>query len=164
MASSATATTDVPASERAPITNVAAADRSPTREAELRKKTQRVPLALVCPCGVAHEAQAMRDGFIKYGYASFLDPTVKMSMLDCISAAERHLLKLKGGIDYDPSGAHHAGHARAMLGILLECLESGQLIDDRHTTHTKSPYVERMFDRMQRDNTAHDGAVKVTVR
>lgn len=142
--------------------NVAAPDRSPTRDAELRKKTQRVPLSLVCPAGVAHEAQAMRDGYIKYGYASFLDPAVKMTMLDCISAAERHLLKLKAGVDKDPSGAHHAGHARAMLGILLECMEAGKLIDDRHATHRQSDYIEKMFDRMQQENTAADA--KVTAR
>lgn len=122
------------------------------RRAEMLKKTQRVPLQLVCSAGVAHEAQAMREGFMKYGYASYLSPGVKMTMLDCIGAAERHLQKLKSGVDYDPSGTHHAGHARAMLGILLECMEAGKLVDDRHSAHKAEPFIERMFDRMAADN------------
>ena len=128
--------------------------------AEVRKKSQRVPLKLVCPAGVAHEAQAMREGLLKYGYASFLNEDVKMTMLDCIGAAERHLEKLKAGIDYDPSGAHHAGHARAMLGILLECMEQGKLVDDRHPAHTKDRYIERMYDRMEKDNAELDARAR----
>lgn len=125
-------------------------------KSEMRKKSQRVPLQLVCPAGVAHEAQAMREGYLKYGYASFLNDDVPMTMTGCIGAAERHLQKLKAGIDYDPSGAHHAGHARAMLGILLECMEQGKLIDDRHETHKKSSYIEAMFDRLESDNRKRD--------
>lgn len=128
-------------------------------KAEMRKKSQRVPLQLVCPAGVAHEAQAMRDGFLKYGYASFLNEDVPMTILGCIGAAERHLAKLKAGVDLDPSGAHHAGHARAMLGILLECMEQGKLIDDRHPTHKKSNYIEKMFDRLEAQNKTVDDAI-----
>jgi hypothetical protein len=126
--------------------------------AELRKKTERVPLHLVCPAGVAHEAQAMRDGYLKYGYASFLDPKVKMTMTGCIGAAMRHLERLLGGEDAAPehNGAHHAGHARAMLGILLECMEAGVLIDDRKPIHRERKYIGPMFDRMAQVNGERD--------
>src|SRR5580658_7023143 len=120
--------------------------------AELLKKTQRVPLHLVCPAGVAHEAQAMRDGYLKYGFASFLNQDVKMSALDCLGAAKRHIERLIGGEDLAPdSNAHHAGHARAMLGIYLECMEAGKLVDDRHPTRG---YVGPMFDRMAKENAS----------
>lgn len=123
-------------------------------KAEMKKKTQRVPLQLVCPAGVAHEAQAMRDGFLKYGYASFLNDDVPMSALECLGAAERHIQRLKGGEDLAPDSlAHHAGHARAMLGIYLECMEAGKLIDDRHP---KRGYIGQMFDRLFRENAERD--------
>lgn len=123
-------------------------------KAELKKKTQRVPLHLNCPAGLAHEAMAMRDGFIKYGYASYLNDGVKITMLECIGAAERHLQRLKNGEDCAPdSFAHHAGHARAMLGILLECQEAGTLVDDRHP---RRGYIGRMFDRMFKETVARD--------
>lgn len=135
-------------------------------KAELKKKTQRVPLHLNCPAGAAHEAQAMREGFIKYGYGSFLNDDVKMSAVECLGAAKRHIERLLSGEDYAPDeyGAHHAGHARAMLGIYLECMEAGKLVDDRHATQRASTagdpknrsYVGRMYDRMFGENAARD--------
>jgi Domain of unknown function (DUF5664) len=117
---------------------------------ELKKKMQRVPLQLVCPAGIIHEAQAMRDGRIKYGYASYLNADVQITMLDCIGAAQRHLERLKNGEDLSPDAkVHHAGHARAMLGILLECLEAGKLVDDRHS---KRDYIGPLLDRLAKEN------------
>lgn len=128
------------------------AEERPTTREELLKKTQRVPLDLVCPAGEAHEALAMKDGYIKYGYASFLNDGVEMSARACLSAARRHITRLLAGEDVAPdSKAHHAGHARAMLGIYLECMEAGQLIDDRHPRHKADHFIGRMFDRMAKD-------------
>lgn len=126
-----------------------------TRKQELLKKTLRVPLDLVCSAGVAHEAQAMRDGYIKYGYASFLGDGVVISARYCLAAAKRHIERLQAGEDLAPdSKAHHAGHARAMLGIYLECMEAGKLIDDRHPAGKSVPnYIGQMFDRMAEENT-----------
>jgi hypothetical protein len=134
-------------------------DQYANAKSQMAFKLRRVPLHLVCPAGVAHEAQAMRDGCLKYGYGSYLNPEIEITMLGCVAAAERHLQKLKAGVDKDPSGAHHAGHARAMLGILLECLESGKLVDDRHPRHKASDgYIEKMMDRMYIENVASDKA------
>ena len=128
-----------------------AEERTTTRE-ELLKKTQRVPLDLVCAAGTAHEAIAMKDGYIKYGYASFLNDGVEMSARGCLSAAKRHIERLLAGEDVAPdSNAHHAGHARAMLGIYLECMEAGRLIEDRHPRHRADHYIGRMYDRMAKE-------------
>jgi hypothetical protein len=127
-------------------------------KAEVIKKSQRVPLHLVTPAGMAHEAIAMRDGLLKYGYASYLNPDMKMNATEMLGAAMRHIQRLLGGEDLAPdSRAHHAGHAKAMLGIYLEVMEAGRLVDDRHPTHLAEPhYIGAMFDRMYAENSARD--------
>lgn len=128
------------------------AEERATTKAELLKKTQRVPLDLVCPAGILHEALAMKDGYIKYGYASFLNDGVEMSARACLSAALRHILRLLAGEDIAPdSKEHHAGHAKAMLGIYLECMEAGRLIDDRHPRHKQNHYIGALFDRKAKE-------------
>ena len=142
------------------------ADKDPYNDTarQLKLKTQRVPLHLNCPAGAAHEAMAMRDGYIKYGYASFLNKDVTITALDCLGAAMRHIQKLIAGQDYDPSkyGAHHAGHARAMLGIYLECMEQGRLVDDRHQSAIEGGGrdISNMFDRMAQLNADRDSDTK----
>lgn len=138
---------------RANNNNVApplAAPLAATAQSELHKKLQRVPLELVCPAGDIHEAMAMKDGYIKYGYASYLNDGVKMSARECLRAARRHIDRLLAGEDFapEPNGAHHAGHARAMLGIYLECMEAGVLVDDRHPRHKKDHYIGKLMDRI----------------
>ena len=142
-----------PRTEPADITRpVSKPDQYSNTKLEQMKKSCRVPLHLVCPAGIVHEAQAMRNGFIKYGYASFLNDDVPMSALDCLGAAMRHIERLKNGEDLAPdSKAHHAGHARAMLGIYLECMEAGKLIDDRHK---KRGYIGPLLDKLAEQNTA----------
>lgn len=128
------------------------AEERTTTKAELLKKTQRVPLDLVCPAGIVHEALAMKDGYLKYGYACFLNDGVEMSARACLSAALRHVLRLLAGEDIAPdSKEHHAGHARAMLGIYLECMEAGRLIDDRHPRHKADKYIGRLFDQKAKE-------------
>lgn len=140
-------------SVNAPISEMPqrAADQYRDTQAELKKKVARVPLDLVCPVGLIYEAQAMREGFLKYGYASFLNDNVEMTARGCIGAAMRHLERLLNGEDFapEPNATHHAGHARAMLGIYLECMAAGKLIDDRHT---KRGYVGKVMDDLAKKN------------
>lgn len=127
--------------------NVIAAPMADTQKSEMIKKLARAPIELVCPAGIIHEAVAMKDGLIKYGFASYLNDGVEMTARECIRASLRHHLRLLAGEDTAPdSGAHHAGHARAMLGIYLECMEAGVLKDDRHPRHVKDHYIGRLLD------------------
>lgn len=144
------------AKEQATINPTPKPDQYADSKVQMAAKSQRVPLDLVCIAGVAHEAQAMRDGLLKYGYASFLNDNIEITSRGCIAAAMRHLGKLLSGVDKDPSGAHHAGHARAMLGIYLERMEAGTLVDDRHPAHKRDAYIERMMDRMFEENRSSD--------
>jgi len=51
-----------------------------------------------------------------------------------IAAAQRHLLEYLDGASYssdtDPP-VHHLAHAKACMGIVLDALETGNLVDDR---------------------------------
>lgn len=103
------------------------------RESHLIAKDARVPLHLNLPVGLANMAWAMWDGFKKYGYVSWRNPTVKVSALSMIGAAERHLQLLKDGQNYaSDSHAHHAGHVMASMQIYLDCEASKKPgFDDR---------------------------------
>lgn len=80
--------------------------------------------------GILHESMAMNDGGMKYGFYNWRDKKVKASIY--LSACERHLKQFQDGENYDPkSRCHHLGHARACLGIILDALETGNLVDDR---------------------------------
>ena len=140
-------------SVNAPISEMPqrASDQYRDTQAELKKKVSRVPLDLVCPAGVVYEAQAMREGFLKYGYASFLNDDVEITARHCIGAAMRHLERLLNGEDFAPeaNATHHAGHARAMLGIYLECMAAGKLVDDRHKTRG---YIGKLMDDLAKKN------------
>lgn len=78
----------------------------------------------------AHEACAMMDGEWKYGFRNWRAKKVRARVY--IAAALRHLLAYSDMEDYaDDSGVHHLGHGRACMGILLDAMETGNLIDDR---------------------------------
>lgn len=70
------------------------------------------------------------DGANKYGAYNWRDKPVPM--MTYIAAAQRHLMQLLDGENYDPvSKVHHAGHAAACMMIILDSMECGALIDDR---------------------------------
>jgi hypothetical protein len=99
----------------------------------------RLRLDLIPPAALAHEATAMmygafeaprKDGGKGYGPMNWRD--VRISARVYVAAAMRHLLDYLDGEDLAPdSKAHHLGHARATLGIVLDAAECGALDDDR---------------------------------
>jgi|GEM_PF-2423892 len=92
----------------------------------------KVPLGLVSPVAMAHEAKAMALGEKKYGPANWREAAVSSSVY--FNAALRHIYLWWEGQDIDPeSSAHHLGHARACLGIVLDAASVGKLNDNRPT-------------------------------
>lgn len=88
------------------------------------------PLHLIPPVALAHEAMAMGNGAAKYGPYNWRENSVAASIY--VAAALRHLLAWHEGEELaEDSGVHHLAHARACLGILLDAMEGGNLIDDR---------------------------------
>lgn len=90
----------------------------------------KVPLHLVPVAGLIHEAMAMKDGARKYGPHNWREYEVLATVY--VAAALRHIYAWFDGEELaEDSGAHHLGHAKACLGILLDAMENGMLSDDR---------------------------------
>jgi hypothetical protein len=90
----------------------------------------KVDLSLLPPAGLIHGAHALMDGAVKYGPYNWREH--KIQCMTYLSAAMRHIQSFQDREDIDPkSGCHHIGHAIAGLAILLDALETGNLIDNR---------------------------------
>lgn len=77
-----------------------------------------------------YQALAMQQGADKYGPYNWRKN--KVSSMTYVAAAKRHLDQFLDGENIDPeSGFPHLAHAIASLGILIDALETGNLIDDR---------------------------------
>ncbi len=87
-------------------------------------------LSLVSGTMLAHMADGLADGARKYGVGNWREIPVEARTY--ISAAERHL---KAWLDREErasdSDVHHLGHALATIGIVLDALACGTLIDNR---------------------------------
>lgn len=88
------------------------------------------PLHLIPPAAEIAESMAMALGARNYGPYNWRESNVKATVY--VAAARRHLAQWLDGQDDDPqSGVSHLAHARACLGILLDAMATGHLVDDR---------------------------------
>ncbi len=100
------------------------------------------PLGYVPSTAILHEAMAFKDGAKKYGPANWREKGVSSSVY--FHAALRHLYSWWEGEECaEDSGAHHLGHARACLAILLDAAAAGKLNDDRPPS---IPYSQMVKD------------------
>jgi len=98
--------------------------------------------ALVPPAAILHIATAMMDGAVKYGPYNWRDNAVKSDVY--IGAAQRHLMQYLDGEDFDPiSNVHHLAHAGACFAILLDALETGNLVDTRPRAGAAGDIIRR---------------------
>jgi hypothetical protein len=105
------------------------------------------PLHLIPPAAEILESVVLGLGAKKYGAFNWRTSDIRASIY--IAAARRHLLQWFDGQDGDPeSGVSHLAHARACLGILLDAIATGHVVDDRPpagagakliVTHSKEP-------------------------
>ncbi len=107
----------------------------------------KLPLfSVVPPSSLIYEAAAMRygayevkrnDGKIGYGPYNWRKAKVVASIY--VDAAIRHIMDYWDGEDYAPDSlVHHLGHLKATVGILIDAIETGNLIDDRPPKGTAS--------------------------
>lgn len=97
---------------------------------------------------ILHAARAMMDGAEKYGPYNWRAKKVIASIY--VDAAIRHLLTwFEGQETAKDSGVHHLGHAIACEAILLDALETGNLVDDRPTVGT-GDLADRVLERLKK--------------
>lgn len=96
-----------------------------------QKKPQ---MHLIPPVANVYEAKVMKTGADKYGPFNWRKDKIALSTY--ISALLRHLHAFQDGETYDvDSGQPHMAHVRANTGIILDAMEEGMAIDDRHDGH-----------------------------
>ncbi|MBX3452491.1 MAG: hypothetical protein KF777_23270 [Planctomycetaceae bacterium] len=112
-----------------------AGDRSETDDGSTNPKdahgSLKPALHLVPQSANILEAVVFGYGAQKYGGAyNWRVKSVRASVY--VSAAMRHLAQWLDGQDDDPeSGISHLAHARACLGVLLDAIATGKVVDDR---------------------------------
>jgi hypothetical protein len=107
--------------------------------------SKKVSISKVPPTAVMHCATAMMDGADKYGSFNWRENAVVASIY--IDAALRHLYGwFEGEETASDSKAHHLGHAMACCAILLDALETGNLVDDRPKSGKGAEVLARLND------------------
>jgi len=104
--------------------------------------SRKPPLHLIPPAAEIAESVVMALGAAKYEPFNWRSANVRASIY--ISAARRHLAQWFDGQDDDPeSGVSHLAHARACLGILLDAIATGHVVDDRPPAGAASVLIEK---------------------
>ncbi|MFV0443258.1 MAG: dATP/dGTP diphosphohydrolase domain-containing protein [Planctomycetaceae bacterium] len=100
------------------------------------------PLHLIPPAAEILEAVVMGLGARKYGEFNWRTSKVRATVY--IAAAKRHLAQWLDGQDDDPeSGVSHLAHARACLGVLLDAIATGNVIDDRPNAGPAAELIQK---------------------
>lgn len=118
-------------------------ETKPTNPKDLIGLTKLPILSVVNPSSLLYEAWAMRDGAQKYGPYNYREKGVRASIY--VDACLRHLLAWWDGEEVAPdSQVHHLGHAKACLGIIIDGIEHGNLVDDRPIKGSAPKILERL--------------------
>lgn len=113
-------------------------------------------LALVPPVSVAYEALAFEQGAAKYGPYNWRDKAVEA--MTYIASSIRHIHAWLDGEEFSSDTAntdrpvHNLAAAKAGLGILIDCIEQGTLVDNRPPRGAASAMHDRV--RAQREAPA----------
>lgn len=119
-------------------------------------------LRLVPPALALHVAGPMADGARKYGAYNWRENPVRMTVY--LEAAMRHIYSLLDGEDNArDSGCHHAAHAAACMAIILDALETGNLVDDRSDGGPAADIIERMTSAKSEAKKYTSGSCTITL-
>lgn len=112
--------------------------------------SKKVSISKLPFAGVIHGAHAMMDGARKYGPFNWRENKVIASIY--VDAIYRHV-----GAWFDAkqeqapdSEAHHLGHAIACCAILLDAMETGNLVDDRPLPGVGPEILDRLKNIIER--------------
>lgn len=105
-------------------------------------------LSLVSPASLLYEALAMGDGAVKYGPYNWRGKKVQLSIY--IDACKRHLDSFFDGEELTrDSKVPHLGAAKACIGIIIDALETGNLVDDRPPKGVMSDLIEKWTKKVE---------------
>lgn len=109
--------------------------------------TAKPPLHLVPSTALVRTSMVMKLGAAKYGPYNWRENAVKGTVY--VSAAERHLRSWLDGEDTDPeSQQSHIAHMVACGMILLDAMDTGNLIDDRPTPGATSRLIAELTSKV----------------
>lgn len=99
-------------------------------------------LSLVPPASLIYQALAMQNGAVKYGAYNWREKKPAASIY--YEACMRHMASwFDGEENAEDSGIPHLAHAIACIGIIIDCKETGNLIDDRPTKGAAAELIKR---------------------
>lgn len=102
-------------------------------------------IGLIPPAALIHFAKAMENGASKYGAYNWRDKQVEA--MTYVHASLRHILAYLDGEDIaEDSGVHHLAHAGACMALLLDALETGNLVDNRPTAGAAARLIKEHTD------------------
>lgn len=91
---------------------------------------KKAPIGVVPPALMIGAAEAMQTGAVKYGPFNYREN--KVQAVTYYEAICRHLFAWFDGQEVaEDTGVHHLRHVAAGVGILLDALDAGNLIDNR---------------------------------
>jgi hypothetical protein len=103
------------------------------------------PLHLVPPALIINTAMVMKLGAKKYGPYNWRKNKVRRTVY--LSAALRHILSALDGDDIDSeSGRPHEANCAACMGIILDAMATGNLIDDRPTPGASARLIKELTE------------------
>ena len=104
--------------------------------------TKKPNISLVPMSSIIYQALAMEDGAKKYGPYNWRQNKVIASIY--VDAAMRHLAQWFDGEELaSDSQKPHLAHAMACIGIIIDALETGNLVDNRPLPGAASKVIER---------------------
>jgi hypothetical protein len=118
-----------------------------TQNPKDRLGIKKVQLNLVPASATIYQALAMQNGAAKYGAYNWREKKVIASIY--IAACMRHVAAWFDSGEYlaEDSGVPHLGHALACLGIIVDALETGNLVDDRPTPGAAANLIKKWENR-----------------
>lgn len=110
------------------------------------------PLALVPPALLILVSTVMKLGAKKYGSFNWRQKAVLRTIY--LEAAMRHILSALDGEDADlETGVPHEASAAACMGIVLDAMVTGNLVDDRPTVGAAGDLIAILTDVEKSDGT-----------
>jgi Domain of unknown function (DUF5664) len=114
-----------------------------------RAATTRLDFSVWPETASAYGALAMTEGDYKYGAYNYRVAGVQASVY--VAALRRHMAKWYNGENEDPdTGVPHLANALACVGVIIDALEAGALIDDRPPRVDMGSLLRRFQEKVKR--------------